>query len=104
MSDTRFDNPDLDAAQLGQLLGMTERMVKDRVANGRFICHWIAGTEENPRGMRFTAEEVKYNRDTLRTNRPALTVAGLTDAKIRKGVARRRKAQGLTNSPQSNAA
>lgn len=103
MSDTRFDNPDLDAAQLGQLLGMTERMVKDRVANGRFICHWIAGTEKNPRGMRFTAAEVEYNRATLRTSRRSLR-SELSDAKIRKGVARLRRAQELATSPRSNAA
>ena len=103
MTDDSFGPPCLNAEQLGVLLGMTERMVKDRVARDEFICHWTGGTEENPRGMVFTAEDVTYNRGTLRTSRPT-TPTGLSDAKIRKGVAKLRRAQASNNLPRSNAA
>lgn len=66
--------PDLTAAELGQLMKLTERQVKDRVAKGRFICHWRGGTEKNPRGMFFTPEDVEHNRNT-----GASYVLGATD-------------------------
>jgi len=93
---------DLTAAQLGEVMELTERQVKDRVAKKLFICHWRAGTPANPRSMRFTPEDVAYNR-SVNISR-AVIPAGLTEAKIRKGVVRLRKAQGLANSPHSNAA
>lgn len=91
MTDARFDEPDLTAAQLGDLMGLTERQVKDRVAKKRFICTWRGGTPEHPRSMRFTPADVAHNR-SVGAIRPALP-AGLTEAKISKGVARLRKAQ-----------
>lgn len=88
MSDPRFDLPDLTAEQLGKLMGLTERQVKDRVAKKVFTCHWRGGTDENPRGMRFTPEDVEFNRD-VRTHRPpSLAPAAVSNAKIRQGVAR----------------
>jgi len=100
MIDDSFGPPCLNAEQLGVLLGMTERMVKDRVARDEFICHWTSGTEENPRGMVFTAEDVTYNRGTLRASRPS-PASELSEAQIRKGVARLRRSQA---SPRTNAA
>jgi len=89
--DPRFDLPDLTAAQLGELLGLTERQVKDRVAKKWFICTWRGGTEQNPRSMRFTPKDVEHNR-SVGASRPTLP-AGLSEAKIRKGVERLRRAQ-----------
>lgn len=104
MSDPRFDLPDLNAAQLGELMGLTETQVKKRVTKKRFVCHWHGGTAEHPRGMYFTPEDVEYNRNTAGTftapNRPS----GLSDAQIRKGIARLRKAQATTGLQRSNAA
>jgi len=97
MTDSRFDEPDLTAAQLGRLMELTERQVKDRVAKKKFICHWRGGTPTNPRNMRFTPEDVAYNR-SVGTAGAALP-AGLTEAKIRNGVARLRKAQQAVLSP-----
>jgi len=91
MSDSRFDLPDLTAAQLGELMGLTERQVKDRVAKKQFICTWRGGTEAHPRNMRFTPADVEFNRG-VSTRRPA-RLAGVSEAQIRKGVARLRRAQ-----------
>jgi hypothetical protein len=95
MTDTAIDAPFLTAAQLGEKFGMTERAVKERVTKKKFICTWTGGTLENPRGMRFSPEDVAYNRSTLRTSRPTLP-AGLSEAKIRKGVARLRRSQSVS--------
>ena len=103
MSTSRVGIAYLTAKQLGELLGLTERAVKNRVTDKKFICHWSGGTLEHPRGMRFTAEDVEYNRSTFMASRTAAP-AGLSKAKIRKGVAKLRQAQGLTSPPRSNAA
>lgn len=103
MTDTAIDTPFLTAAQLGEMFGLTERAVKERVTKKKFICTWTGGTLENPRGMRFTPEDIEYNRRTFIASRPA-PVSGLSEAQIRKGVARLRKSQGFTSSPHSNAA
>lgn len=96
MSDPRFDLPDLTAAQLGDLMGLTERQVKDRVARKQFICTWRGGTEKNPRSMRFTPADVEHNRgvDSRRRVQPA----ELSEARIRKGVARLRRSQQAVSS------
>jgi hypothetical protein len=91
MTDTRFDLPDLTAAQLGKLMGLTERAVKNRVTKKQFICTWNGGTPEHPRGMVFTPEDVEYNR-RVRASQTAPT-AGLSEAQIRKGVARLRRSR-----------
>lgn len=103
MTDTRINVPLLTAAQVGELFGMTERAVKERVTKKQFICTWTGGTLENPRGMRFTAEDIEHNRKTFMASRPAIPT-GLSKAKIRKGVARLRQTQGLTPSSRTNAA
>jgi hypothetical protein len=99
MSDPRFNLPDLNAAQMGAVAGLTERQVKDRVAKGQFICHYTGGTPEHPRGMRFTPEQVEYNRN-VNTGRPAMVPQQPThsDAQIRKGVARLRRTQQAVSS------
>jgi hypothetical protein len=103
MTGTRIDAPWLTAAQLGEQFGLTERAVKERVTKKKFICHWSGGTVEHPRGMRFSPEDIEYNRRTFFASRPA-PLSELSEAKIRKGVARLRRAQALTNSPHSTAA
>lgn len=92
MTDTRINAPLLTAAQLGEKFGLSERAVKERVTKKQFICTWTGGTIENPRGMRFTAEDIEHNRSTFMASRPA-TPTGLSKAKIQKGVARLRRAQ-----------
>jgi hypothetical protein len=95
MSDPRLDLPDLTAAQLGKVMNLTERQVKDRVAKKIFVCHWRGGTDEHPRGMRFTPEDVEFNRG-VSARRPARPI-GLSEDQIRKGVARLRRSQGLSH-------
>lgn len=98
MSDPRFDLPDLNAEQMGRLTGLTEVQVKKRVTSKRFKCHWHGGTAQHPRGMYFTPEDVEYNRNVAGAYvRPEPTPV-LSDAKIRKGVARLRKAQQAVSS------
>jgi hypothetical protein len=104
MSDSQFGTPYLTAAQLGELFGLTERAVKERVTKKQFACHWSGGTLENPRGMRFTPEDVAYNRNTFVASRAASPPAGLSEAQIRRGVARLRRSQGLAAPPRTNAA
>lgn len=98
MSDPRFDLPDLTAAELGKLMKLTERQVKDRVAKKQFVCHWLGGTEKNPRSMRFTPEEVERNRgvSTRRPSTPPITEAQA--AKIRKGVERLKRSRSAATS------
>lgn len=98
MSDPRFDLPDLNAKQMGELTGLTEAQVKKRVTNKRFICHWHGGTPEHPRGMYFTPKDVEYNRNTAGDFAAAKQATALSDTKIRKGVARLRKAQQAVSS------
>jgi hypothetical protein len=92
MTGTRINAPWLTAAQLGEIYGMTERAVRERVTKKQFICHWTGGTLENPRGMRFTAEDIEHNSSIFMASQPAPT-GGLSKAKIQKGVARLRRAQ-----------
>lgn len=103
MSDPRFNLPDLNAKQMGELTGLTEIQVKKRVTSKRFKCHWHGGTAEHPRGMYFTPEDVEYNRNTagafVVANRPVMS-----DAQIRKGVARLRKAESTTGLQRHTAA
>jgi hypothetical protein len=88
------DAPDLTAAELGLLMKLTERQVKNRVAKKVFICHWRGGTEQHPRGMRFTPGDVKHNRSIgASRTQGAATAPVLSAAKIQKGVARLRRAQ-----------
>lgn len=91
--DPRFGLPDLTAAQLGKLMALTERQVKDRVAKEIFVCHWTGGTPEHPRGMRFSPEEVKFNRSVyggdLVTHQPLEPA----EAKVRRGIAKLRRTQ-----------
>lgn len=103
MTDTRINVPLLTAAQVGELFGMTERAVKERVTKKQFICTWTGGTLENPRGMRFTAEDIEHNRRTFMASRPAMPT-GLSKTQIRKGVARLRKAQSTTGLQRPTAA
>lgn len=91
--DPRFGLPDLTAAQLGNLMGLTERQVKDRVAKGIFVCHWTGGTPEHPRGMRFSPEEVEFNRNVYLGGSSLQRAHKLSEAKIHKGVARLRRSQ-----------
>lgn len=98
MSDPRFDLPDLNAEQMGKLTGLTEIQVKKRVTKKRFICHWHGGTAEHPRGMYFTPEDVEYNRNTAGTFPASNRPPAMSDAAIRKGVARLRKAQQAVSS------
>lgn len=93
------DDRDLTAAELGTLMGLTERQVKDRVAKKVFICHWRGGTPQNPRSMRFTPEDVAHNR-SVGASRTLKSLATTTrsDAQIRKGVARLRRAQQAVSS------
>lgn len=97
MTDTRINAPLLTAAQVGEIFGMTERAVKERVTKKKFICTWTGGTLENPRGMRFTAEDIEHNLRTFMASRPAMPT-GLSTAKIRKGIARLRQAQQAVSS------
>jgi hypothetical protein len=93
-ADPRFDEPDLDAKALGKLMGLTERQVKDRVTKEIFKCHWRG----NHRGMRFTPEDVTYNR-SLGASVPAVAVrAPSMSPQVYKGVARLRKAQKASTS------
>lgn len=98
MNDPRFDLPDLNAKQLGELMGLTETQVKKRVTNKRFICHWHGGTPEHPRGMYFTPEDVEYNRNTAGILTPARLAPAMSDAKVRNGVAKLRRTQQAVSS------
>lgn len=89
MSEARL--PDLTAAELGKLMNLTERQVKDRVAKKVFTCHWRGGTEKNPRSMRFTPDDVEFNR-SVGAGHPAV-LPQLSESAIRKGVARLRRSQ-----------
>lgn len=91
--DPRFGLPDLTAAQLGELMALTERQVKDRVAKEIFVCHFTGGTSEHPRGMRFSPEEVAFNRNVYASNLAAPRTPEPAEAKIRKGVAKLRRTQ-----------
>lgn len=96
-----MSTPDLTAAELGKLMGLTERQVKNRVGKKVFICHWRGGTEQHPRSMRFTPEDVEYNRGVGASRSVSGPAVVMSDARIRKGVARLRRAQeaaGLANS------
>lgn len=93
MNDPRFGLPDLTAAQLGELMALTERQVKDRVAKKVFVCHWTGGTSEHPRGMRFSPEEVTFNRGVYGGGLAARQAHELAEAKVRKGVAKLRRTQ-----------
>lgn len=104
MSDPRFDLPDLNAEQMGVVAGLTERQVKDRVAKGQFVCHWTGGTLKNPRGMRFSPEEVAHNRGVNTSPLANTPPPAFSDAKVRKGVARLSKARAAAESPHSSAA
>lgn len=83
--------PDLTAAGLAKLLGLTERQVKERVARKIFICHWRGGTIEHPRSMRFTPEDITYNRNTGATHPAAHATLDSSTAQIQKGIARLRR-------------
>lgn len=109
MNDHRFNLPNLTAAQLGKVTGLTERQVKDRVAKGQFICHWTGGTPAHPRGMRFTPAEVEHNRNVCTRHgavqiTPTATVGPIPDDKARKGVARIRRAHASTGLQRPTAA
>lgn len=86
--DPRFALPDLTAAELGALMKLTERQVKDRVASGKFVCHWNG----DHRGMRFTPEDVEHNRGVGASSPSERTARTSADSKALKGVARLRKA------------
>lgn len=92
MTDIRINAPLLTAAQLGEIFGMTERAVKERVTKKQFICTWTGGTLENPRSMRFGPKDIEHNRKTFMASQPA-TPTGLSRTKIQNGVARLRRAQ-----------
>lgn len=88
MTDTRLDQPDLTAENLATLMGLTTRQVKDRVAKEIFICHWRG----NRRGMRFTPDDVEYNRSLGASQQVAGHAMPAPTGQVHKGIARLRKA------------
>ena len=58
VTDPRFAQPDMTAAKLAELMGLTVWQVEERCRKGVFVCHWRG----NGRGRRFTPDDVKYNR------------------------------------------
>lgn len=99
MNDPRFNEPDLTAEQLGELMGLTVRQVKDRVAKGTFVCHWRG----NHRGMRFTPEDVAHNRGLGASTPAAVATAAKESTQLLKGVARLHKSRALAAAATGNA-